>query len=671
MSEPDGAKAVLDAAVTAIGGAPRAGQIAMVEAVGQAFDNGEHLLVQAGTGTGKSFGYLAPALVWSAATGQRVVVATATLALQAQLANKDIPVTLDAVAAVTGQRPVTAVLKGRGNYACLLRVRDGIGVDQDALLGGADLVKAARSLGGSTQSVIGAEVVALREWVDEQLRQNGLADRDDAPRHSPKAWAQVAVGVRECVGAQKCPHAGQCFVEESRRRAREADLIVTNHALLAVDAMQNHSVLPEHGAVIVDEAHELVDRVTGAASQELSPQSFERAVKRANSYVSDGIGASLLDAADALRTGLEASQVGRLGDDEATLVGALVQVVAATREAVADLGGGDDLDRRQAQSGLQEIFDIAERLSRRGADDVIWVSEREQFGRQLVVAPLDVVDLLRDQVFQDATCVLTSATLTIGGSFGPLATRMGFRAQDELTPGQAINLDAASDTQPWRGLDVGSPFDYRAQGICYVAAHLPNPGRDGIGAEQLSEVAELVWAAGGRTLGLFASQRNAEMAAAHVRREVPKVSVLCQGDAQLPELTRQFALEPATCLFGTLSLWQGLDVPGETCLLVLIDKIPFPRPDDPLMQARQAAVAAAGGNGFMSVAATQAGLLLAQGAGRLIRQASDRGVVAVLDPRLVNARYGSFLRASMPSFWPTTSHDVAVEALRRLAAKAA
>jgi ATP-dependent DNA helicase DinG len=216
-------------------------------------------------------------------------------------------------------------------------------------------------------------------------------------------------------------------------------------------------------------------------------------------------------------------------------------------------------------------------------------------------------------------------------------------------------------------LDVGSPFDYRQQGICYVARSLPNPSRDGIGPDQLAEVAELVWAAGGHTLGLFASQRNAEAAAAYVRAEVPGVTVLCQGDAQLSELTKQFVDEPTTCLFGTLSLWQGLDVPGETCLLVLIDKIPFPRPDDPLTQARQAAVIERGGNGFMSVAATHAGLLLAQGAGRLIRRTSDRGVVAILDPRLVTARYGSFLRASMPDFWPTTDREVAIAALQRLA----
>ncbi|MCL2464868.1 MAG: ATP-dependent DNA helicase, partial [Micrococcales bacterium] len=217
----------------------------------------------------------------------------------------------------------------------------------------------------------------------------------------------------------------------------------------------------------------------------------------------------------------------------------------------------------------------------------------------------------------------------------------------------------------WRGLDVGSPFDYAKQGICYVAKHLPPPGREPVTAAQADEIAALVDAAGGRTLGLFSSRRAAVLAATALRERVD-VPVLLQGDDQLPTLVRQFADDEPTCLFGTLSLWQGVDVPGPTCRLVLIDRIPFPRPDDPLTAARTRAVASSGGNGFMAVAATHAGLLLAQGAGRLIRTATDRGVVAVLDPRLATARYASFLLRSLPPFWLTTDAAVATSALRRL-----
>jgi ATP-dependent DNA helicase DinG len=278
---------------------------------------------------------------------------------------------------------------------------------------------------------------------------------------------------------------------------------------------------------------------------------------------------------------------------------------------------------------------------------------------------------MRDKLLSEKTAVFTSATLKLGGDFTAVASSFGLRPEERVT----IDSDATQDegarqdegALPWRGVDVGSPFDYGRQGILYVARHLPPPGRDGLGPDQLDEIVELVDAAEGRTLGLFSSRRAAETAAEEVRRRLPHLTTLAQGDAQLPELARQFVDDPHTCLFGTLSLWQGLDVPGETCQLVLIDRIPFPRPDDPLMSARQRAVDQSGGNGFMQVAATHAALLLAQGSGRLIRTTTDRGVVAVLDPRLATARYGGFLRASLPPMWATTDPHVVRNALKRLA----
>ena len=220
----------------------------------------------------------------------------------------------------------------------------------------------------------------------------------------------------------------------------------------------------------------------------------------------------------------------------------------------------------------------------------------------------------------------------------------------------------------WSGLDVGSPFDHRRSGILYVARHLPPPGRDGLPESYLTELAGLIDAAGGRTLGLFSSMRAARQAAEQLRGTIAQ-PLMCQGEDATAELVRRFAADEASCLFGTLSLWQGVDVPGRTLQLVVIDRIPFPRPDDPLASARQRAVAARGGNGFMTVAAAHAALLLAQGAGRLLRAMDDKGVVAILDPRLITARYGGFLRASLPPFWTTTDPAVARAALRRLAAQ--
>jgi ATP-dependent DNA helicase DinG len=257
----------------------------------------------------------------------------------------------------------------------------------------------------------------------------------------------------------------------------------------------------------------------------------------------------------------------------------------------------------------------------------------------------------------------------LGGDFASVATSVGLKPSERVTTDE---VPAPADgVLPWRGIDVGSPFDYGRQGILYIAKHLPQPGRDGLGAAQLDEIVDLVDAADGRTLGLFSSRRAAEAAAEAVRERLPHLTTLAQGDAQLPELAKQFVEDPHTVLFGTHPLSQGLDVPGETCPLVLIDRVPFPRPDDPLMSARQRAADKAGGNGFMQVAATHAALLLAQGAGRLIRSTSDKGVVAVLDPRLVTARYGSFLRASLPPMWTTTDPGVVRQALQRLAAMAA
>lgn len=662
MPETDIAEAILAAAVAGIEGAQRPGQHQMAAAVGEALAGGDHLLVQAGTGTGKSLGYLAPALAQLVqAPDDRIVVATATLALQAQLARKDIPTALAACEQVTGRSVKHAILKGRTNYACLYRVRDGLGLEQESLIGGPELVEALTASAPDASSKVGAEVVALREWAETEARAKGLADRDDAPSHGNQSWTQVSIPVRECLGVQRCPYGGECFVERSRDRARAAQLVVTNHALLAIDAMHGGTALPEHDGVIIDEAHELVSRVTGAASHELSPQTIERVARRCLPWLDDDLGLDFLDCADTLKTALDDAPLDRVEDPDGGLGVALRLVRDVARRVTSALGGDEtDNDRKQAAAAAKEVFDVAGQLAAMAAHDVVWVSERERFGRQVNQSPLSVAGLMREGIFAKRPAVLTSATLTIGGNFDAVAASVG------LTEPYQADDGAEPELPRWRGLDVGSPFDYRAQGILYVARSLPPPGRDGIGPDTLAEVAELVWAAGGRTLGLFASQRAAEAAALHCRRELPAMTILCQGDAQLGELTRTFVAEPETSLFGTLSLWQGVDVPGDTCRLVIIDKIPFPRPDDPLLQARQRAVAERGGNGFMTVAATHAALLLAQGSGRLIRRLTDKGVVAVLDPRLVTARYGSFLRASMPDFWPTTDREVAIGALQRL-----
>jgi ATP-dependent DNA helicase DinG len=670
---------VLEVAVEAIKGQDRPGQVEMAEAVAIALREGEHLLVQAGTGTGKSLGYLAPAFLYD----KRVVVATATLNLQHQLVERDIPALLDAAESVLGQRPRAAVLKGRSNYACLHRIRDGVPDDQGALI-------------EMPTGSLGSEVLELRSWAEEQLESDGRGDRDSAPAHTEKAWQQVSVPARECLGANRCPYAGECFAETARDEATAAQIVVTNHALLAIDAIDGVPMIPEYDVVVVDEAHELTARVTQASTDELSPGIVERAAKRARNLLHEGQADELEDSADALRDAILATPAGRVDTTSEQLADALEMVRSSARACLSALpkedGAEPDPIRQQAKAMTDEVRQIAERMAANAEHDVLWVSERDpsRGGNELRVAPLDVSLTLRDRLFGEKTVVLTSATLKLGGDFRALATSLGLRAgerieDDDRAAGRDADADAdatadadGEDTDGvadderirWRGIDVGSPFDYGRQAILYVARQLPPPGRDGLGDPQLTEIAELVEAAGGRTLGLFSSRRAAQTATEELRERVPDIDVWCQGEAQLPELARRFVEEPQTCLFGTLSLWQGVDLPGETCQLVIIDRLPFPRPDDPLMSARQRAVERRGGNGFMTVAATHAALLLAQGSGRLIRRQADRGVVAVLDPRLATARYGSFLAASLPPMWRTTDPSVARDALRRLDAAA-
>ncbi|MDF1605690.1 ATP-dependent DNA helicase [Nocardioides sp. YIM 152315] len=661
MPEAPNVSELLSTAVAALGGHERAGQVRMAEAVTEAMETEQHLLVQAGTGTGKSLAYLVPSLLH----GDRVVVATATLALQHQLVERDLPRLVEAVKAQSdswhGADTSYAVLKGRSNYACLHRIREGVPDDQGAL----DVVLPEGSLG--------KKVLELRTWAEDEAEQGGSGERDNAPRHTDREWRQVSVNHRECLGATKCPFGQECFAERAKEQAQRSHLIVTNHSLLAIDAIEGVPMIPEYDVVVIDEAHELTTRVTQAATDELWAAEVERAARRSQRHVDGSEADDLADAADALRAAMSEARTGRFDVIPADLGDALVLVRDAARTCVSaypkgnDKGEDADAGRQQAKGAVQEVFATAERMAADLDSDVLWLTEgTERLPPRLCVAPLQVWGPMREKLLSEKTVVFTSATLMLGGDFSSVATSVGLKPSERVAEGAAAPA-TTGDAMPWRGLDVGSPFDYGKQAILYVARHLPPPGRDGLSGALLDEIVELVDAAEGRTLGLFSSRRAAEAAAEAVRERLPHLTTLAQGDAQLPELAAQFVGDPHTCLFGTLSLWQGLDVPGDTCQLVLIDRIPFPRPDDPLLSARQKAADQAGGNGFMQVAATHAALLLAQGAGRLVRTHTDRGIVAVLDPRLATARYGAFLKASLPPMWTTTDPAVVRQALTRLA----
>ncbi|MCQ4619485.1 ATP-dependent DNA helicase [Corynebacterium sp. CCUG 69979] len=653
------ARELLDAAVESLGGTQRPGQIAMAEAVSQALADERHLAVQAGTGTGKSLAYLVPAIRHAQANDTTVIVSTATLALQRQLVERDLPRLVEALDPLLPRTPTFAILKGRSNYVCLnkIGVLDGTVDGQEALVDEEDV------------SWLGRHVKRVHEWAEE----TETGDRDDLEPGVPdKAWRHVSVTANECLGATRCPHGAECFAEAARVRAGEADIVVTNHALLAIDALSGASILPEHSAVIIDEAHELDDRVTSVATNEISPHALRLAARRAGKLGENRRKDTLEELIDDFAAVLDTESPGRwetISDPARAAFVAVQDELRRTGEAIARAPEGEATkdpetaaERENLRNHLGELYTSFDRiLSVFDEDDpakhfdVVWLARSASSSPEsasVSVAPLSVSALLRDNLFGEKTVVLTSATLAVGGNFRAMAAAWG------LPDGT------------WDSLDAGTPFDPRRSGILYTAKHLPPPGRDGISDGTLDEMAELITAAGGRTLGLFSSRRAAQEAADALRTRLP-FDILVQGDDTIGALVNKFAAGENVCLFGTLSLWQGVDVPGRSLSHVMIDRIPFPRPDDPLLQARSRAADAAGRSGFMDVSATHAALLLAQGAGRLLRSTTDRGVVSVLDSRLVTKRYGSFLRASLPDFWETTDPGVVRGALRRLVAQPA
>ncbi|MEU7996657.1 ATP-dependent DNA helicase [Micromonospora sp. NPDC049060] len=671
----------------------------MATAIEECVQAREHLLVQAGTGTGKSLAYLTPALT----VDGPVVVSTATLALQSQLVDHDLPRLADAVEPVLGRRPTFAVLKGRHHYLCLARLDNSTEDEPEDTLFDAP---AARPGGGTKwlgeAGRLGKQVQRLRDWAEK----TDTGDRDELdPGVDDQAWRLVSMPARECVGASRCPFGAECFAEASRARAREADIVVTNHSLLAVDMLADRHIVPPHKLLIVDEAHELADRVSSAAQAELVPELIDRAAKRARPLLRPDVAESLTAAGDALAVGLAEAPAGRITSGlPSPLREACTLLDAATRAALDAIGDvkSDDPDpvrKQQAKAVLDELSATAQRLLEEADHDVAWVEKNDNTGRRaLVVAPLSVAGTLATHLYEERTVVATSATLTLGGRFDTVARALGLEAPPADPPSPAAAAMAARSagrtggTGPaegsgatgggaatgtagapatsgpgWRSLDVGSPFDYPRQGILYVAAHLPRPSVSGLPDAAGEELLELVTALGGRTLGLFSSRRAAQQAAELLRARTD-LPVLLQGEEALPLLVRRFREEKSSCLFGVMSLWQGVDVPGDSCQLVVIDRLPFPRPDEPLAAARAAAVDAGGGSGFAAVSVPIAAIRLAQGVGRLIRSTGDKGVVAVLDSRLETARgYGPFLRRSLPPFWYTTRPEVARGALDRLA----
>jgi len=525
-------------------------------------------------------------------------------------------------------------------------------------------------------SSLGKDAQRLHAWAKSP---GATGDRDDAPEVDRRVWAANSLSGRECVGADVCAYGHQCFAALAKGRAQSADIVITNHTLLAIEIVDSHPILPERDAVILDEAHEFMDRTTQAVTEELTSARVIRAAAMARKYMPGKLADTFTKAADDFYDTMadygqdvrqNPTMQGRLEEIPASLeapirrvkeaAAAIVQSISADEEAI----GSDALaERARVKGAVNEINTTCTKIMRNGDGQVLWYEPTFQ---TLHLAPLSVSNVLRANLLTKTPVIATSATLSVGNSMDAMARSIGFTVGGDE---DASSEDGDIDPSNVAMLDVGSPFDFANQGVLYLPKHLPEPGREGVHPDVLEELGELIDAAGGRTLALFSSWRGVEAADLHLRKvlaELPiKIITQKRGDAVGP-LVERFAKDETSVLLGTMSLWQGVDVPGNSCVLVTIDRIPFPRPDEPVMSARAAQADAGGGSGFMQISLPRAALLLAQGTGRLIRSVEDRGVVAILDSRIVNKRYGSVLLNSMPPLWRTSDKAVVRESLQRL-----
>ena len=610
---------------------PRQGQLAMAEAVAEVFANGGVLLAEAGTGTGKTLAYLVPAIL----SGERVLVSTGTKNLQEQIYFKDIPVLQQSL----GVKFTATYMKGRANYLCLHRF------------------EAFRDSPAFRTRDDTHHVNLIEEW--RQTTETGdRAEIEDLPE-DVHFWSEIAASAENCIGAD-CPQFDACYVTRMRQRAAESDLVIVNHHLLCADAAVRQSsygeVIPRCDRAIVDEAHQLEDVATqyfGISMSNYRVEDLARDVERALSSRQIGAG----DLADELR-----DDVDRLRDRAREFFNALQFLRAAPGNAVggmesrvrvrpADLNNVADeglglsgaLDAIEADLGrAKDVSEDVLALGRRAgemrdqlgfllrADDKTFVYYLEARGRGtfLRAAPIDVSNIMSEVLLDRMkTTVLTSATLAVDGSFEYVKGRLGIRRAREVR--------------------LQSEFDYGTQAILYLPPRMPDPRSREFVSAAAREVVEIVRRSRGRAFVLFTSYANLREVQTVASRELD-YPIFVQGEAPRSALLRSFRATPNAVLLATSSFWQGVDVVGEALSCVVIDKIPFASPGDPITAARIEAINDEGRSAFGEYQIPLAILALQQGLGRLIRHRQDRGVLAILDPRLRTMGYGRRFLASLP-----------------------
>jgi ATP-dependent DNA helicase DinG len=612
----------------------RPGQKEMAHAVEEALNEGKHLIVQAGTGTGKTIAYLVPAIV----AGKRTVVTTATKALQDQLAHKDLPFLVQHLSEYVNRDITFAVLKGRSNYVCRQRLAELNGetekknrkADSPTLLEVDEMSQSVRR-----------EIDLISEWT-KTTKSGDMADISWSP--SDRALRAVSVGSDECPGARRCPVGGTCFSELARFKASEADIVVVNTHLYGLHVASGGQLLPDHEVLIVDEAHGLEDIMSDTVGVSVHAGNFNFFAGVVKRIIADPKVIS-----DIVNIGMMLDEVLSPNHNQrisAPLPLEITAVLAEGRRIVAQIldilrtieTKDDDSNQRKlrAQTLATRLADTIDIALKTDDTYVPYISGTVDHPK-LDIAPLDVGPVLDAGVWQKTTAILTSATVP-----SKMADRIGL----PVAKTQLCNVE--------------SPFDYQSNAVLYCSKHLPNPNSPEFTKLMHEELFHLISAAGGRTLALFTSYRALDAAVEAMRKRLPNI-ILSQREYQKNQLVKLFSEDESSCLFATSGFFQGIDIPGRTLSLVTLDRIPFPRPDDPLLSARRDAI---GDRAFREIDLPRAATLLAQATGRLIRNATDRGVVAVFDPRLGNAGYRRDILGSMPPMRKSVDRQEVEEFLR-------
>ena len=607
----------------------RAAQLEMAEMVDEAFARHQHALIEAGTGTGKTLAYLIPAI----RSGRRVVISTATKSLQEQLFQKDIPFLRKHFAPDLK----VALIKGRNNFLCREKVR---------LMQGQPVLRGMDELDWFAQ---------IKDW--EKLTDTGDRAELNFLPDDAELWSRIDARRETCTG-QKCPQFQECFLTKMRQRAQEADLLIVNHHLFFADLALKQddfgSILPEYGAVIFDEAHEIEDVASDYFGQQISSWQFDELARDGEQILRMlGIGSAatrrpLVQIRERARTFFEgfAPKEGRFPferqerqaflernresyDGLVTALKRLETEVAALREKPEELL---NLTRRAAElrRGLAFLLESDEKIY------VYWF-ERRGKGIFLVATPIDVSEIMREKLFEQFdTIVLTSATLAVGGRFDYAKQRLGIAAaQDKVLPQE---------------------FDYANQALLYIPRSLPDVRDANFAARATAEIVEILKLTGGRAFCLFTSY--GQMKDVHERLAgMVSYPLLLQGTAPRTALLERFRSTPGAVLLATASFWQGVDVPGSQLSCVIVDRLPFAVPTDPIVAARVQALADDGRNAFAEYQVPKAVLALKQGFGRLIRSRTDRGVLCILDNRIQRMQYGKIFLESLPEY--TLTQDLA------------